>query len=322
LMLEGWYAWHVRRALRAQADKATLIVLILPPVAFALTLGALGRQGRVVGVVHDLYGIMATSSSGWPRRLVAKAIGWVERLVLQRCDRLIALSSSMREVLHRRYAVADERIRVAYPFETLGELEHTSDALAPVLPDGQLHVVYSGALGEKQMPELLLAVFARLVDAHDHIVCHVFSAGPKFDALRQSPTSRHERLRFHPLVAEAHLCELYARSTLQVIPQAPGTGAGAFPSKLPNLIAAGVPIFAICDDDSELAQVIREANAGEVLSSDDPTRIAEGLARSLAAVQDEAREARRQRLCPYVDQHFRVCGLLDKLGVASRIEDP
>lgn len=56
---------------------------------------------------------------------------------------------------------------------------------------------------------------------------------------------------------------------VQVIPQVKGTGPGAVPSKLPNLLAAGVPVFAMCDKDSELAEVIRESQAGVAIDNTD-----------------------------------------------------
>ncbi|MEO0425441.1 MAG: glycosyltransferase [Pseudomonadota bacterium] len=319
LVLELWYAWHVARRLRARRHQGQHVLLVLPPVLFALPLLLLprARQGRVIGVVHDLYGIMATSAGGGWRRGVAGLIGRVERAVLRRCDRLIALSGAMREALVERYGVPRERIDVAYPFETLGELPPPAQALAQEMPASQRHVVYSGALGEKQMPALLASVFAHLSAAAPDLVCHIFSAGPTFEALRIEH-DRHPRLRFHPLVPEAQLAELYARSTLQVLPQAPGTGAGAFPSKLPNLIAAGVPVFALCDGDSEVAQVLREAEAGTSIAGEEAAAIAAALKIYLDQLTEEPRGTRRTRLAPYVDRHFRVQGLLAKLALGAR----
>ncbi|MEM9385426.1 MAG: glycosyltransferase family 4 protein [Pseudomonadota bacterium] len=313
LVLELWYAWHTTRRLHERRTRAHRVILVLPPVLFALPLLLGKRRGQVIAVVHDLYGIMATSATGRSRRWVAALVGRIERAVLGRCDRLIALSSAMREAIVERYGVGRERIEVAYPFETLSELTASNSALAGEMPTAQRHVVYSGALGEKQMPGVLVEVFEQLAAAEADVVCHIFSAGPQFEALRRQP-SHHERLRFHALVPEAQLLELYARSTLQVLPQAPGTGAGAFPSKLPNLIAAGVPVFSICDEDSEVAQVLREAEAGAWVAGVDAGEIAQAIQNYLGQLNDEPRDARRARLGAYVDQHFRVTGLLAKLS--------
>jgi glycosyltransferase involved in cell wall biosynthesis len=323
LVLELWYAWHVMRTVRRLPARPPLVVAVFPPVLFALPLRWLvGRRAHIVGVVHDLLGIMATSSGGSLRRVVSRLIGILERAVLGRCDRVVALSGSMQDVLAERYAVPRERITVAYPFETLGELDVTTDALAQVLPEGERHVVYAGALGEKQRPDDLFALLREVAGLAPDVRCHIFSAGPAFEALRQRAARDHEaRVHFHPLVPEAHLREMYERSSVQIIPQAPGTGAGAFPSKLPNLVAAGVPVFAICDEDSELAEVVRRSDAGRVVSTWDTASLARALADYLDAVAADPREARRARLAPFVAANFRVAGLLASLAADAPAQE-
>ena len=315
LILEAWYAWHVCRALLRTRSPSQTVVAVFPPVLFALPALALLRKRRMIGIVHDLYGIMATSADSWSRRLVARLVGTIERAALRRCERLVALSTSMKEVLTERYGIAAERITVSYPFETLSELPRSEDELAAILPADAINVVYSGALGEKQMPVLLREVFERLVRADPRVICHIFSAGPAFDQLRQQEETSDSRLRLHPLVDEQHLWELYARCSLQVVPQAPGTGAGAFPSKLPNLVAAGVPVFAMCDTDSELAQVLREAEAGDVAPGTDAEELCRALQASIERLCAQTHEQRRTRTASYVERHFRVSGLLGRLAV-------
>jgi colanic acid biosynthesis glycosyl transferase WcaI len=94
------------------------------------------------------------------------------------------------------------------------------------------------------------------------VVCHVFSGGPLFDALRKDQKWNIRRLVFHDLVPERDLCELYLCSHIQVIPEMAGLSQGAVPSKLPNLLAAGVPILYIGEKDSEVWRLIQGCRAG------------------------------------------------------------
>jgi len=104
------------------------------------------------------------------------------------------------------------------------------------------------------------------------------------------------------------------RSHVQVIPQAEGTGGGAFPSKLANLLAVGVPVFAICDTDSELASVIRESGCGLATDSRDLQFLARALADFVQTAVGRASDPlRRESLSRYVEEKFSLSRLVAAL---------
>ena len=47
-----------------------------------------------------------------------------------------------------------------------------------------MHIVYSGALGEKQKPVKLLEFLEMLVNNNNKIMCHIFSKGHTFEELK------------------------------------------------------------------------------------------------------------------------------------------
>ncbi len=121
---------------------------------------------------------------------------------------------------------------------------------------------------------------------------------PHFERLRAA-AARSEELgvAFHPLVPEEALVELYARSSIQILPQAKNTSDGALPSKkLPNLIAAGVPVLVISDAGSEAATLLEQAGseAGPVRSRVQGEAIYESLLVFLRRVGDQPRAARNR----------------------------
>lgn len=266
LVLETWFAAFVARTLLRYRGRVERVVCVLPPSGFVLVVAwMLPRRARRIGIVHDLQGLHARSADSVLRKLVGASVDVIERRVFRRFDRLLFLSESMRDQALRHYGVPESSCRVCYPFVTL-----SPDAPGDELPDkarvfvpGFRHVVYAGALGEKQNPQALASFMSRLAERDPRIMCHIFSAGPAFEALKgPGGSARADRLRFHGLVDEMHLADLYRSSDVQVIPQASGTGEAALPSKLPNLAAAGVPIVAICDDDAELGRLVRALGGG------------------------------------------------------------
>jgi hypothetical protein len=60
--------------------------------------------------------------------------------------------------------------------------------------------------------------------------------------------------------------ELYKRSSVQIIPQMPGTSKGSLPSKLPNLLYAGCSILAITDKGSEIERLFKKYNLNTVVT--------------------------------------------------------
>ncbi|MBN1226263.1 MAG: hypothetical protein JXA79_04680, partial [Deltaproteobacteria bacterium] len=110
--------------------------------------------------------------------------------------------------------------------------------------------------------------------------------------------------------AENHLYDLYACSDIQVLPQAQGIGAGAFPSKLPNLIAAGVPILAICDKDSEVEEIIKMAGAGKSVSCWDTQQLLEAFDLLLENDGERQRAIRRNRARKFIAAKFDINKLL------------
>jgi len=148
------------------------------------------------------------------------------------------------------------------------------------------------------------------------VMCHIFSAGRHFEALRQEAQKRRiDRLLMRDLVSDDDLLELYERSTVHVIPQAEGTGAGAFPSKLPNLLMAAVPIFAICDNHSELARVLHESQSGITVNGRDIDVWVERMVEFMDRIAQSSSAVFQQTTKEYLDRNFS----LDRL-VASILQ--
>jgi colanic acid biosynthesis glycosyl transferase WcaI len=313
LVLELLFTWHVFRTCMAEKDGYDLTLYIFPPVLFSLIPRAIFKTSLRVGIIHDLQGIMANARRGAIRKMVSQITRILERKAFERCDLLVCLSTSMRNVVVDNYRVPVSKTFISYPFPSIAG--GSTDDLTGILDSGHIHVVYSGALGEKQQPELLLAVYKAICEADEKAVCHFFSRGPLFEKLvAESSGLSMSRIRFHDLVSDANLAELYQRSTVQLIPQATGTGSGAFPSKLPNLLAMEVPVFAICDLDSELAQIIRESGCGRAVDSQDPVCLAREILELARNSRSEDPAERSARLSRYVSENFGLRPLIERLS--------
>lgn len=271
LMLELWYFFFTRKAIQSLSErKIDLIIDIYPPNLFSL--GSLRKRrlkAPIVGIVHDLQGVMSQTKASFLRRIVGKLIVPIEKAALARCDRLMFLSYGMMQFALDNYGLDKRKCDVAYPFRSLAG--HADVKIPPALLAHEKSLVYSGALSEKQAPEELLQLMDEFSQRHPDYGVVVFSNGPVFESLKERFDNLSSRVEFHGLVPDDELEGLLRRSTIQIIPQKLSVSHGAFPSKLPNLIATGTPIFAITDDGSEVDHILSRYSRGKTVNSWEPS---------------------------------------------------
>lgn len=306
LILESWFALYALVRVWRMRKQADVAVSVLPPSLFAFLLHRiLPRTVRRVAVVHDLQGVLAAQRDGLPRRAIISLIHAVESRAFRAQDLCIFFSEDMASAAEDSYDLDSSQIAVQYPFITLprdSDLFQESpnrQNLAGIFSPDRLHVVYSGALGYKQNSRELVVLMQAAAEHFPEIQFHVLSGGPFFDRLSaEYQNISGPRVFFHPLVAEQDLPELYARSAIQIIPQAEGTEAGALPSKLPNLLAAGVYLLGICGAESEVGRIVRQAGTGSVVERWDRELFLTRLGAALETVRREPASARRARVEP------------------------
>ena len=311
ILLELWYAMFAAACGWKLRKKVDVVVAIFPPSLFFVVVSAiLPRTVRRIGIVHDLQGVHADSKRGFVSRIVGKMITLVEKRSFNACSRLLVLSKAMGLEMRQKLDVPMDKLIVRYPFANL-QGNADSDTLAAMFPVGFTHVVYAGALGEKQHPSGLAAFIEQAAQASPTVFFNVFSEGPWFEWLKTELGGRGlANVSFNSLVPASALAELYKRADIQLIPQADGTGIGSMPSKLPNILVSGSLVFAICEPGSELADIVREFDGGMVSSSWDPALLCEDL-RALC-IRHEA-SPRKQEISGRIRQAFSLDGLVDDI---------
>jgi colanic acid biosynthesis glycosyl transferase WcaI len=273
-ILELTFAFFILRKIRKSQKNKDIIIPVFPP-SFALVsiLPFLNKKLKKVGMVHDLQEIYSIDKKGFLNNLIRFFIHKIERKSYRGCDKLIFLSKEMKDQAKKLYNLEEDMLEVQYPFMTLdGSL---TDDLRPVFNKNKKHVVYSGALGEKQNPEKLLNFFNQASLSTDNIVFHFFSKGDEFNKLKN--INSNSNILFHDLVKRENLQELYQLSDVQIIPQKEGTSQGSLPSKLPNLLASDCKVFLITDPDSELQKLFKTHNLDFVVTNWDVKELVKSL---------------------------------------------
>lgn len=260
-VLELWYSLHSMWTTLKIRKEVDFAIFIFPPSLYALsTTIFLPKSVTTIGIIHDLQSVYASLKNGLFSKLLTRIIHAIENKSFRQCKRLIFLSESMRRGCLKTSSLEESRTICFYPFVTLLPKSPSSQNLADIFPPSGKSLVYSGALSEKQAPDLLIKFMLSVLETYQDFRALIFSQGPDFERLKLKHD--HPRLIFLPLVPQEHLPELLKKSDIQIIPQAAGTSGGSLPSKLPNLIQAGCKILCITDENSELGRIVSEYSLG------------------------------------------------------------
>ncbi|MCG1035342.1 glycosyltransferase [Polaribacter sargassicola] len=264
LILEFGFAFFVLRKLRKHQKGKDIIMPIFPPsFAFYFSLPFFNRNIQKVGMVHDLQEVYSNGKSGFINKVIRFFIHHIEKKCYQNCDKLVFLSNEMKNEAKKLYNLIDKKLEVQYPFITL--TDNITNDLGELLDENKINIIYSGALGEKQNPNILYDFFNKASSKISNAEFYFFSEGETIKKLKK--LNNNKKIHFHNLVDKENLEELYGRSSVQIIPQKENTSKGSLPSKLPNLLASGCKVLVITDSKSEIEQFFTDNNLDMIATS-------------------------------------------------------
>jgi glycosyltransferase involved in cell wall biosynthesis len=241
--------------------------------------------------------------------LVAAYYRNLEFSLLRESDHVVAITEDFRPILLADKVEAG-KITVIENWAPLEELpRHPRDnAWAEThMPGRGPRIVYSGTLGYKHNPGLLLAIARQVPDAQ----VHVFSEGQVADSLTAEARSESlNNLKVQPWVPFSELPQMLSGADIFVAVIEAEAGVYSVPSKVLTYLAIGRPILASVPGENLAARLIRDNDAGYVAPPGEERKLVEH-AKSLAADA-----ARRTRLGDnghaYATKAFDVASIADK----------
>lgn len=276
LFLEVWFSYYILSRLMFKKNHYDLIISIYPP-NLASTLLKLTTSCRAhhIGIIHDIQGVLYKNNTNTLGKLIKAIVKKIEELSYCSCNALIFLSREMMEAALKEYPkIKKIPNQICYPFITVNNFFH-KDRLDKIISKDTINLVYSGALGDKQAPQELIKLLNEVSDIDKEIKIYIFSQGAIYDRLKQKNTRKN--IFFYSLVDEIDLPELLIKSTVQIIPQDINITAGAFPSKLPNILASNVKVFCVTSLDSEVNSVLSAYSKSFIVNSWENENLAKDL---------------------------------------------
>ncbi|MBA3717025.1 MAG: glycosyltransferase family 4 protein, partial [Actinobacteria bacterium] len=269
------------------------------------------RRKRIPFVfwLQDLYSIAMQPEAERRLPLVGRPLGralvGLERRALAESDAVVAVSGDFRATL-LRWGLPSEQVHVVENWAPVDEL--------PVRPranewacrhglNGKPVLLYSGTLGLKHDPGLLLELATALPDA----TTVVASEGLGADWLAERPRENLVLLGFQPY---EELPDVLGAGDVLVVILERDAGKFAVPSKVLSYLCAGRPLLAALPSDNLAAKVVESSGAGVLVEPDDAEGLVEGARRLLGDADLRARLGAAGRA--YAEKTFDIAAIGDR----------
>lgn len=252
-----------------------------PPLTIGLSGWLLGLVQRVPFIynVQEIYPDIAVSLGVLQNGLIIRSMEWLERFIYARSRVIVVISERFRRRLLAK-GVADQKLCVIpnfvdtkfmQPGERYNDFSNTHNL------DKSFVVLYAGNIGLTQGFETILNA-AKQLEHIPNLRFVIVGDGARRPWLEtQIAQEKLPNISLLPYQPRSVVPQIYASSDLCLVPLKQGTAQGTFPSKIYTIMAAGRPVIASADLDSELAWVVKDANCGWPVPPDNADALAKAI---------------------------------------------
>ncbi|MCU1361305.1 MAG: putative glycosyltransferase, partial [Ilumatobacteraceae bacterium] len=233
------------------------VIAMSPP----LTMGMTGwtthvvRRGPLVFNIQDVFPDAAVETGAITNGRIIAVASWLERFSYRRAAAVTVLSDDLRDnVVAKLPSALRDRVHIIPNFVDTTFIQ-PADRMTPYRAEHHIGdepvVMYAGNVGFSQSLELLVAAAAQL-PAVTFVVNGDGAARRSLEAQAQGLAN----VRFVDYQPKDRLPEVLASADLHVVPLRTGLGQVSVPSKTYSILAAGRPLLAAVDPDTEVPRMI------------------------------------------------------------------
>jgi glycosyltransferase involved in cell wall biosynthesis len=283
------------------------ILVVSPPLTSGVVSAALGwiKRARTLYNVQELYpDTFVRMGTLRPEALTTRLLYRIESWIYRHTDALTTISEAFARSLRSKGA-PPERVHVIPNFVDITEIQSGSKDNPLAREHGLVEsfvVLYAGNLGLTQSFDTLLSVAARL---RDHPAIRIVIVGDgvrRADLAEQIAQEQLTQVLLLPYQPRSRVPDIYASADLGLVPLMAGTAETTLPSKLYTIMAAGRPVLAAVDAESDIIHTVQQANCGYTIAPDDAQALHEAILHAYANRDQLAALGQNGR--QYVESHF------------------
>lgn len=277
------------------------IVVTNPPLLpYLLALVCRLKHARFVLLIHDVYPeVLIRTGMLKLHSLPARLLDSLSCRLYNSADRIVVLGRDMESLAARKLKSCRERVIIAPNWgdtETIRPRALSGNSLLDTLKlRGKFVVQYCGNIGRTHGIEDLVGA-AEMLRGEPEIEFLLIGWGAKKNwAVQQRQARDLPNLTILDPLAEKDLCDGLNACNISIISLSGGMAGISVPSRMYNILASGKPVLAVCDDESEMAAVVREEEIGWVVPPGRPDLIVSTLHEAISAPALLCRMGQRAR---------------------------
>ena len=292
-LLDTWTNLKMARQIR----KLTNQDVLFEDVSYSswLSVWAAKKRGlRVVAMLQDVWPDNAVQS-GLVREgsLLYRFFEGFQRYVYRKADSLVCISDDMKAFIISK-GVPSEKISVIYNWGYSDETvdipwEENLFVKKYGLSEDIFYAVYAGNIGRMQNVEIVVEAAKLLQDQND-IKFLIIGGGARRDAIA-SLIDRYglKNVEMLPMQPSELALHIYSAAGVNLVSLVKNGTRTAMPSKTGVILACGRPVIFTFGSDSQIGEILKNANAGISVDANDPNRMVEEIVRIYAREADRTK---------------------------------
>jgi len=266
------------------------VLAMSPPLTLGLTgwFTKIIRRAPLVFNIQDVFPDAAIQTGAISNKNIIAAAKWLERVSYQRSDAVVLLSQDLRtNIANKIDAKHHHRLHVIPNFVDTVAItpQHRMTAYRNELGIGdQLVVMYAGNVGFSQSLNLVVEAAAKFPE-----IAFVINGDGAARKKLQEDCAQLANVHFGDYQPIERLSEVLATGDIHLVPLRTGLASVSVPSKSYSILAAGRPMLAAIDPNTEIPNMLQQSGAGVAVNPDNGPAFIEALGR-LISYRDQLSE--------------------------------
>ncbi len=263
-----------------RGGRVDAVIAMSPP----LTMGLTGwgthvvRRGPLIFNIQDVFPDAAVETGAITNRWVIGAAKRLERVSYHRAAAVTVLSSDLRDNVAAKVRPPKRGDVRVIPNFVDTEVIRPQDRMTALRRElgigGETVVLYAGNVGFSQSLEMVVEAAKALPS----LTFLINGDGAARASLGQRANGV-ANVRFSGYQPKQRLAEVLATGDIHVVPLKSGLGRVSVPSKTYSILAAGRPVLAAIDPETEVPRILTESGGGVCVPPDDVAAFTDALRR-------------------------------------------
>jgi len=261
--------------------RSDVILAPSPPLTIGLSAYLISRVKRVPYIynVQDIYPDVAVRLGVLTNPRLIRLFRHLEDFVYRNAAAVTVLSQGFcRNLLAK--GVPEDKIHIIPNFvdtEFIRPLSRHNGFSSTHGLDNKFVILFAGNVGFSQGLETVLETAQQLTRLQDLCFLLVGNGAAKQELVSCAEHLRLRNVCFLPFQPHKALPEMYASSDICLVPLRKGVSAVSVPSKVFTILAAGKPLIASVDEDSDTWRLVQEADCGICVEPENPTAMVKAI---------------------------------------------